>query len=1179
MRTKNYTGKNHIKLNIAYIFSLLVILIFQSYQVKAQSEDYVWKSIAIGGGGFVSGIITSKTQSGLIYARTDVGGAYRWDGANSRWIPLLDWVSDDEVGFLGVESLATDPSNPSRLYMLVGISYFNNGKTAILRSTDYGNTFSITEVTSQFKAHGNGMGRQNGEKLIVDPNNGNILYCGTRWNGIFKSTNGGVNWSRLSGLDVTTTPNENGVSFVVADGSSVSGGATQRLFAGISRTGSNFYRSDNGGQTFSAISGGPTSLMPQRAVLASDGNLYVTYANGAGPSGHWSLPEPSDTGQIWKYNVASGSWTNVTPSGVTYAFGGISVDPGNPSRLIASTINTWASQGGSWGDRFYLTTNGGASWTDVVSRGFSMDPNGITWISGKAIHWTGSIEFDPFNTQKVFVTSGNGLFVNEDINATAGIWKFLVAGLEETVPLGLVSIPNGPAVSVIGDYDGFAHSNPSQYAPIHSPSMGTTTGLALGGNKLLRVGNSMYYSTNQGTSWTQCSINGTKGQVAVSSDGNTFLHCPESSSTTYRSTNNGSSWSTASGLSVGDARPVADPSNANKFYAYNPSNGAMLVSTNGGTSFSSSGSTSSGGSKVIRLAPGREGHIWVALNGGGLSRSSNSGQSFSTVSGVTYCSAVGFGKEASGSTYPAIYIWGTVNGVRGVFRSTNEGASWVRVNDNEHEYGGPGNGQFVVGDMNTYGRVYMSTAGRGIVFGEASACTPTTITPYVQINGGTWTQTANASVAAGGSVMFGPQPTTGGSWNWSGPNGFSASAREVSISNIQSNQAGSYVATYTNTGGCQSTQTFSVTVTTSSGGTGSILREYWTGISGTSVSNLTSNSNYPNNPSGNGQLTSLEAPTNWADNYGTRIRGYIHPTTSGSYTFWVSGDDNTDLYVSTNDNPANISRIAYVSGWTNSREWSKYSTQQSASINLTAGQKYYIEVLHKEGTGGDNLAVAWQGPGITQQVIGGSFLSPYAPGSIVVRARGTQGDETIDLRVDGTTVATWTLTTSLANYTATGNGQVTVQFTNDGGARDVQVDYITIDGVTYQSENQATNTGVWQNNTCGGSNSEWLNCNGYISYTSGSSRVGSEELVLAVSEVNLADIYPNPSQNGVFQLTIPWKNEEVSIQIFDVQGKLVHNQFETGKEQVVVNSKLEAGLYIVKVQSRKSTFTKKLVVQ
>jgi hypothetical protein len=158
-------------------------------------------------------------------------------------------------------------------------------------------------------------------------------------------------------------------------------------------------------------------------------------------------------------------------------------------------------------------------------------------------------------------------------------------------------------------------------------------------------------------------------------------------------------------------------------------------------------------------------------------------------------------------------------------------------------------------------------------------------------------------------------------------------------------------------------------------GTGTVLREYWNNITGTSIINLTSNSNYPNNPTGSEQLTSLEGPTNTGDNYGTRIRGYVTPPASGAYTFWVAGDDYTDLYLSTDDNPANATRIAYVAGWTNSREWTKYTSQKSASINLTAGQKYYIEVLHKEGSGGDNIAVAWQGPNISQAVIAGSYLS------------------------------------------------------------------------------------------------------------------------------------------------------------------------------------------------------------
>ncbi|MCE3605593.1 hypothetical protein LXA47_18570 [Massilia sp. P8910] len=281
-----------------------------SAPAAAASETYQWNSVAMGGGGFVSAVIPSKTQKGLAYARTDVGGAYRWDNTAARWVPLIDWASDDETGLLGVESIALDPKNPAKVYMLAGISYFNNGKTMILRSSDYGKTFIKTDVTALFKAHGNGMGRQTGERLQVDPGSSNILYVGTRANGLFKSSDSGATWARVSGLDVTTTPNENGISFVALDPASVVGGAAQRIVVGVSRFGyvaPNLYRSNDGGKTFAPVTGAPTDLMPQRVARASDGTLYVTYANGAGPHGHWAQPEPMDRGQIWKYNVGSGA--------------------------------------------------------------------------------------------------------------------------------------------------------------------------------------------------------------------------------------------------------------------------------------------------------------------------------------------------------------------------------------------------------------------------------------------------------------------------------------------------------------------------------------------------------------------------------------------------------------------------------------------------------------------------------------------------------------------------------------------------------------------------------------------------------------------------------------------------------------------------------------------------------
>ena len=160
------------------------------------------------------------------------------------------------------------------------------------------------------------------------------------------------------------------------------------------------------------------------------------------------------------------------------------------------------------------------------------------------------------------------------------------------------------------------------------------------------------------------------------------------------------------------------------------------------------------------------------------------------------------------------------------------------------------------------------------------------------------------------------------------------------------------------------------------GGTGSISVEYWMGISGTSVSDLTNNGNYPNNPSSSGSLSSFEIPIDSADNYGTRVRGYLHPPSSGDYKFWIASDDSSQLWLSTDDDPANISQIAYVNEWTWSREWGKYASQVSSNISLTAGQTYYIEALQKDGTGGDNLAVAWEGPGFSQKVIEGADLSP-----------------------------------------------------------------------------------------------------------------------------------------------------------------------------------------------------------
>jgi photosystem II stability/assembly factor-like uncharacterized protein len=659
-----------------------------------------------------------------------VGGLYRWNEAASSWIPLTNFVSDAERGYLGVESVAVDPQTPGRVYALVGTDYSNGGKTAILRSNDNGDSFTVTEVTSQFKAHGNGMGRQNGERLAVDPNLGSVLFCGTRRNGLFKSTDSGASWKPVASFPVTTTANDNGISLVLFDKSSgAAGSATKRIFAGVSRLGqANFYVSTDAGETWSSVAGAPSTMqMPQRAALSSNGTLFVTFADGAGPHGNTGS-EPMSTGSIWKYSLTAETWTNITPAGSDSAFSGISVDFADANHLVATTINKYLQQPWGYGDRIYVSNNGGASWTDLVaSNKLTMDTNGMPWIANHAFHWAGTAAFDPSNSERVFITSGNGIFATSNLSAATSTWKFLVKGLEESVPLEAVSIPGGGFSFVIGDYDGAITQNLAQSPPsgIYSPSIGTTTGLALAGAKpttLVRAGSKIYRTTNGGASWTEVARpnSQTGGRVALSADGAVLLWTPNNSTTTYRTPDAGASWAPVSGVDF-NAAVVGDPVNAKKFYAYDASSGDLLVSTDGGLSFQQASRPGAGGSTKPRAVPAIEGNLWIPLYKGGLVQSTSSDAAFDKVANVSQCDAVGFGKAAVGATFPTVFIWGKVGtGPVGIYRSTDAGLTWQRINDDQHQFGGLQNGQFIVGDLNVAGRVYMSTGGLGTIYGDPS---------------------------------------------------------------------------------------------------------------------------------------------------------------------------------------------------------------------------------------------------------------------------------------------------------------------------------------------------------------------------------------------------------------------------------------------------------------------------
>jgi parallel beta-helix repeat protein len=171
--------------------------------------------------------------------------------------------------------------------------------------------------------------------------------------------------------------------------------------------------------------------------------------------------------------------------------------------------------------------------------------------------------------------------------------------------------------------------------------------------------------------------------------------------------------------------------------------------------------------------------------------------------------------------------------------------------------------------------------------------------------------------------------------------------------------------------------------TTEGQGEGSILFEYFWGTDW-SLESLLNLPTFPDSPDQSELRTSLEGSINWKDHYGTLVRGYLYPPQTGSYTFWIASDDQSQLWLSTDENPANAALIASVEGWVPPRDFDNTGggtggpEQKSGEITLEGGTRYYVEVLHSEGGGGDNLAVAWQGPSIpTRAVISGTFLSPW----------------------------------------------------------------------------------------------------------------------------------------------------------------------------------------------------------
>lgn len=479
---------------------------------------------------------------------------------------------------------------------------------------------------------------------------------------------------------------------------------------------------------------------------------------------------------------------------------------------MATAYSSW------WPDtQIFRSTDSGGTWTKAWdytsypnrSNRYTMDVSSSPWLSWGAnpsppeqapkLGWmTEALEIDPFNSARMMYGTGATVYGTENLGQWDSGGQFtikpMVQGLEETAVNDLAAPPSGGAqlLSALGDIGGFRHTDLTKVPSMMftSPNFATTTSLDFAESNpgtVVRAGNldsgpHVAFSTDNGANWfagTDPSGVSGGGTVAAASDGSRFVWSPEGAGVHY-ATGFGTSWSASTGIPAG-AIVESDRVDPKTFYGFK--SGKFYVSSDGGVSFTASSATGlpSGDSVRFKALPGTKGDVWLAGGASdgayGLWHSTDGGATFTKLSGVEQADTIGFGKAAAGASYQTLYTSAKIGGVRGIFRSTDKGATWTRINDDAHQWGWTG--AAITGDPRVYGRVYVSTNGRGVIYGDSSDAdgggggggtdpTPTGACAVTYKITNQWSGGFQADVQLSNT---GSSPWNGWALGWSFPNG------------------------------------------------------------------------------------------------------------------------------------------------------------------------------------------------------------------------------------------------------------------------------------------------------------------------------------------------------------------------------------------------------------------------
>jgi xyloglucan-specific exo-beta-1,4-glucanase len=713
------------------IFLIVALFCFNN----SFSQNYNWKNVNLQGMGFVTGILVHPTEKDVIFCRTDVGGVYRWNAPKKSWEP----VTDGQIPSYGVEGIAIDPVDANIVYATIDKKLY--------QSTDRGTTWYALPNFPAVNMNGNGQYRFSGKRLVVDPNNnGSVLFVVTRQNGLQISQDKGLTWQSIAASELPfgnqTASGFYGQTFVAVDKNS--GSATTNssvVYVGVQGMG--VYKSEDGGTTWNLLSNGPdVSYKPVSGCVGADGSLYVTYNTA---KDEWA----NGAGKVYKYTESNGL-TDITPTNNNkLGFSGIDTDPNDPNKVITFQWMYGNSNG------IHYSTTAGNTWRQIPVTSVTQPkwfPNWSMWS------YAGHIMFDPFTPNKVYLTSGFGVFISDDITKPSPVWYTEMQGLEEFV-IGQVHCPpvkNGSDVISLQQDQIAMQVNYKDEVPdnlLIPGDFGVGTGLdyCIADPKVIAIVGSDQtngalvakhrFSIDGGITWNPFGSippTASNGNIAISStNSENWVWVPRhndgAKTLPFYSSDQGKTWIKCTGIPNVDngathfwAQSIylqADKVNGSNFYYYMVTDGVgygvLYRSEDGGASFKKvfTGLPSNYQCK-LKAMPGKAGNLFFYIKDGDLSRSMNSGTSFSKMAGITKMKGIGFGKAIAPSTAITIYLAANYKGVDGIFRSTDDGQTWTGISD--------GNIPFpiitdVTGDLRYENIVYLATGGRGIIYGNDGA--------------------------------------------------------------------------------------------------------------------------------------------------------------------------------------------------------------------------------------------------------------------------------------------------------------------------------------------------------------------------------------------------------------------------------------------------------------------------